>query len=394
MMLQTIIRLLSTSYAALLLLLFPAAILGQSPSPTTVAADDAVVEVTVTGEGISEDEALKDAQRKALERGAEVQISSHSQVENYELIRDTIYARADGIVTDFKILEKGSAAGGVYFCKIRAKVRKDAVARSWGEVQNVLDQLGRPGVAVYILERIDGQIQDSSILESQIEHRLLDAGFVIYAGEQLRAIAEKEGLDAKAEANVAKMQAIAKNFNAHIFITGTAQANSAGIKVLAGQQVAMYNGDAAIKMYYTDTAQLLASESLSNWRGGARGHNSFSPQAGKKALENAGKELVERCYVSVMKRWAERISYGGELELEVEGMTMVNAIKLKKKLRGIPKVERVNGPNLTKGIAKFRILAKMTAEQLVEYLVEDEFLAFMEVVDLKSNRIQAKTPGS
>ncbi len=358
------------------------------------AQDAGVVEVTVTGEGLSEDSARNDALRKALEQGGGVEISSHSQTENFQLIRDTIYARADGIITDYKILEQGDAAGGVKFCKIKAKVSKSAIASTWGEVQNVLDQVGRPGISIYILERIDGQVQDSSILESQIENRLLKAGFNVYAGEQIRAIAGKESDDAAVESNVAKMQAIAKDFGTQIFITGTAQANSAGVKELAGEPTTMYNGDGMIKMYYTDTAQLLASESLANWRGGARGFHTISPQAGKKALENAGQELVERCYLSVMQQWATRISSGGELTLEVEGMTLADAIKLKKKIQEISpdKIKNVNHA-MTKGIATFRIKAQMTAEELAEHLVGGEFASLIEIVDLKTNRIQAKKVG-
>jgi len=358
------------------------------------AAQENVVEVTVTGEGMSEDSARNDALRKALEQGGGVEISSHSQAENFQLIRDTIYARAEGIVSDYKILEQGDAAGGVKFCKIRAKVNKSAIATTWGEVQNVLDQVGRPGIAIYILERIDGLVQDSSILESQIENRLLKAGFNVYAGQQLRALAEKEGGDAGSEGNVAKVQAIAKDFGTQIFITGTAQANSAGVKELAGEPTAMYNGDGMIKMYYTDTAQMLASESLANWRGGARGFHTVSPQAGKKALENAGEELVERCYQSVMKQWATRISAGGELTLEVEGMSLADALKLKKKIQDISadKIKNVNH-SLTKGIVTFRIKAQMTAEELAEHLAGGEFAQIIEIVDLKTNRIQAKKVG-
>jgi len=356
-----------------------------------------VVEVEVTGEGISEDSARRDALRKALERGGGVEISSHSKAENFELIRDTIYARADGLVTDYKVLEQGEGAGGVRFCRIRAKVSKSAIASTWGEVQNVLDQIGRPGIAVYIQERIDGTLQDSSILESQIERRLLDAGFAVYAGQQLRALAEKESMDANSEGNIAKLQAIAKDFGTQIFITGTAQADAAGVRELAGEPTAMYNGDGMIKMYYTDTAQLLASESLANWRGGARGFHTVSPQAGKKALENAGQELVERCYMSVMQRWATRISAGGELTLEIEGLAMGDAIRLKKKLKEIDpdKIVGVDGPSATKGIVTFRIKAKMTAEDLAEHLVAGEWASLIEIVDLKPNRIQAKkaSPG-
>lgn len=357
--------------------------------------EDDVKTVTVTGTGISERAARHDALRNALEQGAGVEISARSEVRDFALIRDTIYARADGIVTDFEILEQGDATGGVKFCRLRATVSRKAVASHWGELQNVLEQVGRPGVAVYIDERIDGVLQESSILETQIEHRLLEVGFNVYAGSQLRAIAERESADAAANGNVAKMQAIAKNFGARIFITGTAGADAAGVRDLAGQAVAMYNCDAAIKMYHTDTGQLLASESLANRRGGARGFNQHSRQGGKKALENAGAELVEACYQNVMKRWATRISAGGELVLEVEGMRMIDVIKLRKKLLDLdPDRIRAVNHSLSKGVATFRIKARMTAEELAEHLVADDWAAIIEVIDLSANRLQAKKVGS
>lgn len=347
-------------------------------------------EVTVTGEGISKDAAKKDAMRRAMEEGGKVEISSHSQAENFVLVRDTIYARAEGFIAEHKVLEEKEGMGGTFICKLWAKVNRSAIATSWGEVQGILDQIGRPGIAIYIKETIDHQVQDSSILESKLEERLIKSGFDVYSGAQLQAIAEKESADALAEDNIAKLQAIAKSFSTQIFITGHANANAAGVQNLFGQEVAMYNGDAVAKMYYTDTGRLLASESIPNWRGGARGVFTHSPQAGKKALENAGADLIEKIYATVMQQWCTQISAGGEIRLEIEGMSMGDAVKLKKKLAEIPNVEKINGPSLDKGIATFRIVAKMTAEQMVEHLVEGEFEAMMEVVDAKLNRIQAK----
>ena len=48
---------------------------------------------------------------------------------------------------------------------------------------------------------------------------------------------------------------------------------------------------------------------------------------------------------------------------------------------------------MTKGVATFRIKAKMTGETFVEHLVEGEFANMIEVIDLKANRIQAKKKG-
>ena len=69
------------------------------PPPPTEAKT-----VRVKAEGYNHDDALKQALRKALEQGAGVQISAHSQVQDYVLIRDTIYSRAAGIVKDYRIL--------------------------------------------------------------------------------------------------------------------------------------------------------------------------------------------------------------------------------------------------------------------------------------------------
>ena len=360
-------------------------------SAAAVAEDIVVIEAQ--GEGISPDAAKKDALRKALEQGGKAEISSHSQTENFELVRDTIYARSEGIITDYKVLQEGAGVGGTYFCKIKAKVSKSAIATDWGSVQNVLDQIGRPGIMVCINERIDGVPDTSSILESKIEERLIKSGFDVYSKQGLDSIQAKEAADAAAEDNIAKLQALAKDHNTQIFIMGHANANAAGVKDLYGEPTAMYNGDCVVKMYYTDTARLLASESLPNWRGGARGHHTISPQAGKMALSNAGAEIIEKVYATVMQQWATAISAGGEIQLEIQGLTAKQTIKIKKMLRKIPGIEKVHSQG-AKGLVKFRIVGKMTAETLVEHLVEGEWESLIEIEDWKLNRIQAKAVGS
>ncbi len=368
------------------------ALLGSLLPASVALAQDDIVEVEVTGEGISADSAKTDALRKALEQGGKQEIFSHSQVENFELVRDTIYSKAEGIVTDYQVLQEGPGAGGTYFCKIKARVSKSAVASSWGAVQNVLDQIGRPGVMVMISEYIDDVLDDSSILESKIEERLLKSGFDVYSGAQVREIAKRESADAAVEDDIAKMQMIAKDFGTQIFVTGSAHANAAGVENLYGTRTAMYNGDCVVKMFYTDTGKLLASESLPNWRGGARGHFTANKQAGKMAMSNAGAKIIDMVYETCMNQWATQISAGGEIQLEVSGIKVPMALKIKKKLQKTPGIEKVNY-KFTKGIAKYRIVAKMTAESFTELLVEPDWEAMMEIQDVKLNRIQAIAAG-
>lgn len=364
-------------------------------APAAPAGDEGVVTVEAEGEGVDKDAAVKAALRDALEKGGKTEIFSNSQVENFQLLHDTIITRAEGIVTDYQVV-KGPApviGGGTFKVWIKAKVSKKAMVDSWGAIQNVLNQLGRPKVMVFIQERIDGKTEDQSILETKIEERLLKSGFDLVDRNQTQAIAEKEKADAAAEDNAAKLRAIAKELGAHILITGTANANQAGMEDLYGTPAAFYNCDAQVKVFWTDTAKLLASVGLPQTRGGARGRKEFSPQAGKQALDFAGQRVVNEIYQQVLTQWSTALSAGGELMLEVEGMKAPAAIRLKKMLAEIQGVEKVNY-DMTGGLVKFRINAKMTGQDLFERLAEGEFEQAIELVDLKANRIQAKAAES
>ncbi|MFQ5495001.1 MAG: hypothetical protein ACE5EX_06430 [Phycisphaerae bacterium] len=364
----------------------PAQAANTPPAADTVSAGKkAGRRITVTGHGPTREAARLDALRLALEQGGALEISSRSKVEDFQLIRDTIYARADGIVTEYTTLERGTQADGTHYWRISARVSPDAVATTWGQVQHVLEQVGRPGVAVFIDEWIDGELQDQSMLASRIQRRLLDAGFSVYVPD---AVPIRTGRP------LTRLQELAGDHGGQIFIAGTAHAAAAGSKNLAGQPTAMYNCDAAVKMYYTDTAQLIASESLPSLRGGARGRYEHSPQAARTALANAGEALVEKCYRSAMKRWSTYISAGGEIVLEVQGVTVLEALRLTKMLRHLDtdRIRHVN-PSIGRATARFRIQTKMTAETLAELLVTGEFAKLIELVDLKSHRIRAKKVG-
>lgn len=377
--------------AALLLgiscLTSPEAARGQAAAREAKADD--VVLVEVEGEGMTEEEAVKAALRNALEKGGKQEIFSDSKVENFQLMHDTIISRAQGIVKDYKVVSKKKIVGGGVKVAIKAKVSKSVLAKSWGEVQNVLKQMGRPKILVSIMERIDGKTEQQSALAMLIQKPLLKSGFEMVSAQAAAAIREKESADAAAEDNVAKVQAIAKDFDAQIFIVGTANANQAGLESLYGAPVAFYNSDAQVEVYYTDTGRLMASEALPSTRGGTRGRKEFSPQAGKMALSNSSQKLVDSLYAQIMERWATDISAGGELVLEVEGMKVKNAIRLKKMIAKIKGVEDVNY-GVTKGLARYRIRAKMSAETFAEKVSEGEFEKIFEIEDLKMNRLQGK----
>lgn len=362
---------------------------GQGAAAPAEAGPADVVEVEAEGEGVDKEQAIRIALRNALEKGGRQEIFSDSKVENYQLIHDTILSRAQGIVTDYRIIDEKKVIGGTNKVKIRALVSKNVLKENWGAIQNVLNQIGRPKILVHIVERIDGRREEQSILETKIEERLLKSGFDMVAKGAIDANKRKEVDDAAATGNAARAQAVAKELDAEIFIVGTANANQAGMEDVYGTPLAFYTCDAQVKVYYTDSAKLLASKGLPNTRGGARGRKEFSPQAGKMALDLAGQSIVEELHTQVMEQWATQISAGGELILEVSGVNFKLATDLKKAIAGI---EGVNSINLSfdKNTATYRINARLGAQDLAEKLTKGELDRMIEIQAVKLNQIQAR----
>jgi len=379
--------------ACLVALMLASGAFAQQPPP----GDPKTVQVTA--EGYDHDDALKRALRNALEQGAGVQIAAYSQVANYELLRDTIYSRAAGIVKDYRILDEKPGAGGTVIISLEATVRPDAVAATWGEVQNVLDQIGRPKIMAWIDERIDGRLQPDSIVAARIEELFAKAGFDLVAKQAIDEIRQKAEKEAQEEGNAAKLAQLAKDAGAHIFIRGSANANRAGIENLYGVPAAFYNCDVQARVYYTDTGKLLASESLPVTRSGVRSRHEFSPQAARAALVKATfpeadnpalkTPLANRIYEAVMEQWSTQISAGGEIEVEIQGLDFKGYVNIKQALADVQNIKRIDG-EFTKGIARFRMQADVAAETLAEQLTEAPFDQWLEVTDLKLNRIQAK----
>ena len=74
------------------------------------AGEDNLVTVEVTGVGMSEAEAVNDALRKAVEEGAGTFIYSHSETEDFALVRDTVLARSAGFVQSKEVRGRFASA--------------------------------------------------------------------------------------------------------------------------------------------------------------------------------------------------------------------------------------------------------------------------------------------
>ncbi len=351
---------------------------------------DNLVQVTVTGQGMDEAEAMHDAKRKAVEQGAGAKIYSHSETKDFVLVKDTILARAAGFVQSVKVLKKGEDED-IYMVKIEAVVSVKGIEDAWGATTMLLKEMGRPKIMVFVTEKMDNldrratELIDDSTVQTRIENMLLKSGFLLVNKKQIQANDQTAIKAAILENKPSVVQAIAKRFGAQLFISGTANATSGVVKSIGGVRFYTYEAEANIKCYRSDTAQLVSSIPGESTRGVQRVWRS----AAKQALDSQAKIIAPRVQFNILQFWQDALSGRGEVILEVVGFAKASQyFKLKRELKKIKGVKAVNGKYNNK-TAKLSIESDANAETLAERLSE-ALEEVIEISDISQNVIKAE----
>jgi hypothetical protein len=342
-----------------------------------------LVEVTVSGAGLSKSEAISDAKRKAVERGAGAYIYAQSKTSNFELVKDTVLARSAGFVQSFTIISGPTTTeDGAVELKAKVVVSIKGIEDTWGVVKNLLTELGRPKVMVVINERTDQWSQEASTLQTGIENLLLKSGFLLVNSKQVKAI-ERKNMQAAIAANKPDIiQAIAKQYGAQLFITGVADATSGGTWNYAGVRFYRYGATSNVKCYRSDTAQLLSSQSEK----AQQSDRATARRAAFRALDICSKRIAPKIQADILRFWMDVCEGRGEVKLTVEKIKASAYFKLKKALKGVKGVKQVNG-KFSSNVATISIESDSTAEKLAEILAE-KFEDIIEITDISQNVIQ------
>jgi len=384
-------RLLQIGVSAVCLLCVLAVAGAQEAEPSIVRVGENLAEVTVTGQGMDKDEAVRDAQRKAIERAAGTYVFSESKVENFVLVRDTVLARSAGYVQGYKVLSVSKTEDGIVQVKCCVTVSVQGIEDMWGVVTNLLAQMGRPKIMVFIVERIEKpngltEVVGTSTVQTAVEEILQESGFQLVNREQIEAIEQKNLEAAIAEGDPARAQAVAKRFGAQLFITGSANAARGQVKYISGMTLHTYEAESNIKCYRSDTAQLLSSVPGEATRGAQRVWRS----AAKQALQIQAQQVAPEVRSDILRFWMDAMAGRGEVKLHVEGVSFQQYVQLKKALEGLKEVKDVANANYHNRIVECSLQSEVNAETLAVKIVET--IGDLEITDVSQNVIKARFP--
>ncbi|MBM3887641.1 MAG: hypothetical protein FJ388_00800, partial [Verrucomicrobia bacterium] len=167
----------------------------------TAASAQEIFEVTAVGQAAgnvanAREQALTDALREAVRKGAGVDVVSMTKISDFLLEYDRVFATSFGYVRGYNVLKSGLEGDGIYRVTVRAQVGKGEPDLKDTRVLGMILRLKQsPRVALQITESLDGVSGTSGGFAKawfeqtarDIQLNLVDLGYVERQEDKLAA---------------------------------------------------------------------------------------------------------------------------------------------------------------------------------------------------------------
>jgi len=346
-------------------------------------------EKTVVTEGISvtsKADAIRQAQRAAVEQGVGVFIHSETETANYVLQKDTILARTKGYVTSYKVLEESSKKND-YFVKIKATVSLDKIKDDLMAMKILLESMERPKLMVLIEEDyIDMKKPMMRIAETELNSRLASKGFELVDKAQVEKVKEQNKARQALAGNINAASSLGLLFGAQYVVIGKAVAQDVG-EAVAGTGLRSIQAGLQLKVVQSQSGILLGSVV----KNGVAAH--ISPLTGATvAFKSTVKKATDGYIVdAITNSFQDFLNNGAPLKLHITGVkSFKHYKKISKDIETIKAVvsSKKEGWNKSGGLLVLDLRFKGTSEELAEK-IDGRKLGknSIEVVDFAPNRV-------
>lgn len=350
-----------------------------------IGAVDKMVE-TEGSSIFSREDAIRQAQRLAVEEVVGVFIHSRTEIENFVLKKDKVISRTQGYITRFSVL-KEEKSGDLYKVKIRAAVSLEKIKDDLVAMKILLESMERPKIMVFFKEEYSGMdIGDIGLAESALTAMIAAKGFELVDKAQVETVRNSDQARQALSGNTVAARYLGQNFGAQYVILGRAVAQDAG-EVYSGSGMRSIHASLQLKIIQTQTGLILGSL-LKN---GVAAH--VSPLTGAtKAIQKTVQKAVDGYLVdAITTSFQDYLNNGAPIKLHITGVKTFRQYKLiASNILELPSVvsSRKEGWNKAGAMLVLDLRFKGTGEQLAELL---DGLSLdkneLEVVDFAPERV-------
>lgn len=325
-----------------------------------VKAED-TVEIQVLGEALIIDHnlpaakelAISDGLNKAVEQVVGTLVYSETNVENYQLIKDSIRLKSAGYVTGYEVLNTWTELG-VLKALLVVTVKKGSIIEDLDELQLILKRAGNPRIMVFFSE---SKFQKNNIpvrtLEKEIINGLVQAGYQVVEGPITSNREEFARL--KNNGKQKSFQSLMPEYGADILIFGEA----------ASEVIGRYQGLVSCRAWVemrtikASTGEILLVQEVSE-----SGVDLTEYAAAEKAIKKAGENIV----TYFMEEIPKKLIIPNNIEVIINNISYSELVLIERKLKEMSLVTQVNLREFASNKARFTVETTLLASQLAEQL--------------------------
>jgi len=343
------------------------------------------------------DKAIDDALRKAVEQAVGTMISSETITENYQLLSDRIYSKAEGYVKKFRITDEREE-DGVYIVQIKAEVALGQVQGDLESLNLLMQRKEMPRVLVMVAEQNIGVekpaywwsgallSEDMRVVETTLMEIMKAKGFNFIDPATLTG--KKKVKMAVAYLSDKQAARVGKTSEAEVVIFGKAVARDIG-QSWEGTRMRSANAAVQVQAVNTSNGEVIAVASEE-----ATVPHVSPAVAGRQALRKASEKIAAKLIEQIAAKWVAETSSAASVRITVTGVQNSRMLKkleevLSNQVRG---VKAVHQRSFSAGSALLDVmLAGKTRDLAAELEAKDFGGVFkLEVESISPNALKLK----
>jgi hypothetical protein len=191
----------------------------STPKPQVVTVESEGVGALAGDIAKSRQNAVNDAQKRAVELVVGTYISAETMVSKAKVIDSDIIGQTEGFIEKYDIL-KESQDENFYRVRIKAWVRKEDLNKKISELDLAPKDMLKPVVSFWLKESIDGKGTDDRTAENELAKIFVDAGYLVsdvkpaeYFKDESSLVSAGAGLEDKLKSDIVVLGEASSNFN-------------------------------------------------------------------------------------------------------------------------------------------------------------------------------------
>ncbi len=360
----------------------------------TVSAEGVAV-IQNGAKDIARDQAVEDAQKRAVEQAIGILIDSQTQVENYQVISDKILSQTKGYIKRYSIAGE-TQEDTLLRVKINAEVVLGQLSDDLSGIGILLGQMHKPRTMIMIAEQnighewyawwwgYHGQQTDIGVVENTFVDVFTQKGFEFIdhqtAANEIRVTAAYKVQDLTAD----QAKILGNQADAEVVIVGKAVSKLYGD---IGGGMKSVQADLSARAIRTDTGQILASVTTH----AAAVH--ITPEtAGIEALKKASNDAAQQMLEKILAVYSREAGGTKSVNITITGLNKTQFVKFKDVLKNqVRSIKDMHERSFTGTTAKLSVDAKGSAQSISDELLLKDFGSFtVEVVSSTANSLELR----